>query len=325
VAEHIESCQGNHHLCPAGVRFYLRAVRQGRVPDVDVPGCLLRQHLVRPAVDDSRSVIAVRPSTALPISLAPLEREIHERQHRVRELRSAFESIEALYTAHRAPDTALTVLEGPAAIDAAMDRAGAECEAELRTVQPGGGRPPGLPDTRPGRGAALLARGVRLRTLFQHTARYSPPVLAYVERMAAAGDAQARTLAELFDWLVVVDRRVAFIPARDDHSALLELRHPALVGYLTGVFERAWRQAVPLAPGAGRADDATVIPEVQRAIMHLLVAGHLDDAIARRLGMSVRSCRGHIAKIAERVGSASRAQLGYLLATSGLLDQRPDR
>ncbi|PZH00005.1 helix-turn-helix transcriptional regulator, partial [Streptomyces sp. NTH33] len=59
----------------------------------------------------------------------------------------------------------------------------------------------------------------------------------------------------------------------------------------------------------------------QRAIAALLVEGHTDTVIADRLGMNVRTAREHIAKLAATLGSASRAQLGYLIGRSGILDQ----
>ncbi len=37
--------------------------------------------------------------------------------------------------------------------------------------------------------------------------------------------------------------------------------------------------------------------------------------------MNVRTCRAHIAKLATALGSGSRAQLGYLIAESGILKQ----
>jgi DNA-binding NarL/FixJ family response regulator len=64
------------------------------------------------------------------------------------------------------------------------------------------------------------------------------------------------------------------------------------------------------------------ITGTQLAIAHLLVEGHVDEAIARCLGMKVRTCRGRIAKFSTALGSGSRAQLGYLVARSGILDDR---
>lgn len=54
----------------------------------------------------------------------------------------------------------------------------------------------------------------------------------------------------------------------------------------------------------------------------VLVEGPVDEAIARRRSMRVRTCRGHIAKLSAALGSGSRAQLGYLIARPGILDDR---
>ena len=37
--------------------------------------------------------------------------------------------------------------------------------------------------------------------------------------------------------------------------------------------------------------------------------------------MNVRTCRAHIAKLAASLGSGSRAQLGFLIAQSGILEE----
>jgi DNA-binding NarL/FixJ family response regulator len=58
----------------------------------------------------------------------------------------------------------------------------------------------------------------------------------------------------------------------------------------------------------------------QRAIAALLVEGHTDAVIADRLGMNVRTARVHIAKLAATLGSESRAQLGYLIGRSGIVE-----
>ena len=78
--------------------------------------------------------------------------------------------------------------------------------------------------------------------------------------------------------------------------------------------------AVPLREEVTYTPTPDGITGVQRSIAQLLVEGHVDEAIARRLGMNVRTCRAHIAKLASHLGSGSRAQLGYLIAQSGILD-----
>lgn len=100
----------------------------------------------------------------------------------------------------------------------------------------------------------------------------------------------------------------------------LELRHEGLVQYLVGVFDQFWLHGVPWEEEIPYSPSVDGIGGVQRSIAKLLVEGHVDEAIARRLGMNVRTCRAHIAKLAATLGSGSRAQLGYLIAQSGILE-----
>lgn len=219
-----------------------------------------------------------------------------------------------------APTHSITVLEGGDRINAALNLATAQCRAEMLTIQPsdrGSERSllQGLERDRP-----LIERGVRIRTLYQHTARYNPERLAYVAQLSD-GKVEYRTIDELVERLIVCDETVAFIPTRDDQQVALELRHPGLVRYLVKVFEFVWGRAVPLTAGAPYETAADGITNIQHSIAKLLVEGHVDEAIARRLGMNVRTCRAHIAKLATALGSGSRAQLGFLIAQSGILEQ----
>lgn len=58
----------------------------------------------------------------------------------------------------------------------------------------------------------------------------------------------------------------------------------------------------------------------ERSIAALLAEGHQDAVVAERLGISVRTCRAHIARLSETLGAASRTQLGVRIAQAGLDD-----
>ncbi|MFI8188660.1 helix-turn-helix transcriptional regulator [Streptomyces sp. NPDC085946] len=311
-------------LCEEGARLYTNALRTGRIAraDVDSAPCLMEFALLHPDPDDAGWLRPVPPSVALAQRLHPIEREITERRQLSIALADVFEPFMALSAQDAAPTHSITVLEGLDRINAALDLATAQCQTEMLTVQPSGRRRPelriveGLERDRP-----LIERGVRLRTLYQHTARYSPERLAYVDQIAD-GKVEIRTIDELVERLVICDETVAFIPIREDRQVALELRHTGLVRYLIKVFEFMWNRAVPLSANApyGTAPDG--ITDVQHSIAKLLVEGYVDEAIARRLGMNVRTCRAHIAKLASALGSGSRAQLGFLIAQSGILDEK---
>nr|WP_173264501.1 helix-turn-helix transcriptional regulator [Streptomyces pacificus] len=276
--------------------------------------------MLRPDPDDPEWLRPVPPSVALHQLMQPLEREIQDRRRLTVSLAESFEPFMALNSHDPSTTDAITVLEGLSLINATLDRVIAECQEELLTVQPGSGRRPATLQEGLRRVSMLVDRGVSMRTLYQHTARHHPATIAYVERVAPYGS-QVRTLEEIIDRLIVVDRKVAFIPARTDRRVALELRHEGLVRYLVGVFEQFWLHGVPWDDQiVSYAPELDGVSGVQRSIAKLLVEGHVDEAIARRLGMNVRTCRAHIAKLASALGSGSRAQLGYLISRSGILE-----
>ncbi|ASN25250.1 helix-turn-helix transcriptional regulator [Streptomyces pluripotens] len=316
-------------LCEEGRLLYANALRTGRVAraDVEAAPCLMEFALLHADPDDPNWLRPVPPSVALARRLSPIEREITERRRTSLEIADVFEPFMNLTAQDGAPTHSITVLEGLDRINAALDLATDQCRSEVLTVQPSVRHPQRRIIEGLERDKTLIERGVRIRTLYQHTARFIPERLAYVDQFVN-GKAEYRTIDELVERLIICDETVAFIPIRDDRQVALELRHPGLVGYLIKVFEFMWGRAVPLSAGTPYETAPDGITEIQHSIAKLLVEGHVDEAIARRLGMNVRTCRAHIAKLAQALGSGSRAQLGYLIAQSGILDKDtplPDR
>ncbi|MDO0926598.1 helix-turn-helix transcriptional regulator [Streptomyces sp. TG1A-8] len=309
-------------LCEEGGRLYAIALRSGRIArsDAEAAPCLLEFALLHPDPDDPAWLRPVPPTVALARRLHPIEHEITERRQLSIQLSRAFEPFMALSAEVHAPGDAITVLEGGERINAALNLATSQCQSDLLTVQPSDRISESSLLQGLERDRALIERGVKIRSLYQHTARYNPEKLAYAAQLSE-GKIEYRTIDELVERLIICDGAVAFIPARDDQRIALELRHPGLVRYLTKVFQYLWDRAVPMSAGGPYEVDAVGITEIQHSIAKLLVEGHVDEAIARRLGMNVRTCRAHIAKLAQALGSGSRAQLGYLIAESGILKQ----
>lgn len=320
-AHNTDHPHSHEELCDAGKHLYASALRTGRIArsEVQAAPCLIDLALLHPDPDDTQWLRPVPPSAALAQLLLPIEREIQDRRRHTVALADAFEPFMAISAIDPPTTHAITVLEGLNLINAALDRVVAECTEELLTVQPGSARKPKAVNEALGRVQPLLNRGIKMRTLYQHTARHTELTLNYLDHVGP--EVEVRTLEEIIDRLIIVDRKVAFIPARSDRQVALELRHPGLVEYLVGVFDQFWQLAVPLNEDIRHDTNTDGITGVQRSIAKLLVEGHVDEAIARRLGMNVRTCRAHIAKLAATLGSGSRTQLGYLIARSGMLEQ----
>ncbi|MCW8100801.1 helix-turn-helix transcriptional regulator [Streptomyces tauricus] len=312
-------------LCAAGSELYERALREGRIhsEDAEVVPCLVDFGLLQPAVEDPVRLEPVAPVVALHRLLRRSGERIADERRREARLAAVFEPlmrVDGRRTA-TADTPMINVLSGSKQINQAITEAMAHASRELLTVQPHthtGERRYQAEAIALDRDQALLDRGARIRTLYQHTVRHSPTVLARYEQLK--GDIETRSLDEVTDRLIVTDRTVAFIPADKDGSLALEVRHPALVGYLVTTFDRLWRLATPMYPEAVRRPSLKGVTPRQRAIATLLVEGHTDAAVAERLGLNVRTARAHIAKLAETLGSESRAQLGYLIGRSGILD-----
>ena len=307
-------------LCEEGGRLYANALRAGRIArsdTLDAP-CLVEYALLHPDPDDPDWLRPVPPAMALARRLNPIEREITERRQLSVELAQIFEPFMAIGVEVNAPGDSITVLEGGERINTALNLATSQVQTELLTVQPSDRISESSLLKGLERDRALIERGVKIRSLYQHTARYNPEKLAYSAQLSD-GKVEYRTIDELVERLIIVDGAIAFIPARDDQKIALELRHPGLVRYLIKVFEYLWDRAVPMSAGGPYSADSDGITEIQYSIAKLLVEGHVDEAIARRLGMNVRTCRAHIAKLAQALGSGSRAQLGYLIARSEIL------
>lgn len=310
-------------LCEAGMNLYTRALREGRVPprDAEDAPCVVELGLLYPDGEGNRWLRPLAPSIALPRLLHSVEADIERRRRGEMVLANAFQplmAIDAENTFSRSRAT-FTMLHGLQPINTAIKQAVSESSKELLTVQPGGHRPPNALSMVLPVEQSLLDRGGRMRTLYQHSSRHAPAVLAHYEQLD--GDVEVRTLNEVTERLVILDRRVAFIPGNTDRTAALVLRHPALVSYLANTFSRLWDLATPMWPrSAARPPADKGVTSRQRAIAALLIEGLTDDKIAIRLAMNVRTVRVHIAKLADTLGTSSRAQLGYRIGQSGILE-----
>ncbi|MCX4820181.1 LuxR C-terminal-related transcriptional regulator [Streptomyces sp. NBC_01142] len=265
------------------------------------------------------------PPTAAAVSVfRPLKAQMDQYCRTERSLRAAFAQFDAVYDeTRRQEEPAFTLLVGSTAIGDTLEAAVDACREELLTAQPGGGRPVEHLVEALDRDMRLLSRGTHQRTIYQHTVRAHQPTLAYIEQVVAAG-AEVRTLAEVFERVIICDRKVAFIPVSDDRgAAALEVRHPAVVRFLAQTFDRDWARCIPVDEQSVAHRSPAVISDTQRTILQAIVAGETDESIARRLGMSRRSVAVHVRRVSEQLGSRSRGQLGYLIATSGVLDDNP--
>ena len=90
---------------------------------------------------------------------------------------------------------------------------------------------------------------------------------------------------------------------------------------MVATFEQLWAEASPLEEVINKqSQDDTEIDHTRAAILRLMAEGEKDEAISRRLSISVRTCRRHIADYMAQVGATSRFQAGVIAARAGHTD-----
>ncbi|MFE9632484.1 LuxR C-terminal-related transcriptional regulator [Streptomyces sp. NPDC006463] len=263
------------------------------------------------------------PPSIAAITLArPIDEAIEKLQAELDAVTASLAPMEAVYQHEQQQwDTHVQPVHGHETISAAIRLAVESCDGELLTAHPRGGRPAEtLADALP-RDLALISRGVHQRTLYSHTVRSHGPTLGYMEQVTSAG-AEIRTTGETFERMIVCDRSVAFIPvlgSDGNEQRALAIRDNGLIQYLVSTFEALWERADPIEFDATHHFPPQLTDEIQRTILELMVKGHTDEAISKRLGLSARSIGTHIKRASSLFGSRSRAELGYSLAKAGVL------
>ncbi|MGW7418897.1 LuxR C-terminal-related transcriptional regulator [Streptomyces sp. NPDC054813] len=275
--------------------------------------------LLRTVRATSDEVVAVDPDAVAATLTAPLRATIRRQEEQLDLVHGKIDRLRDHFFAGRSGNRDFTVEVIPTLeeVRAALNRASAECQEEVVSSQPGGsGRVPEAMKEALGRDHALLSRNVRMRTLYHHTARFNGPSQAYVAAATALG-AEYRTSHELFGRVIIYDKSLAFLPDRTGSWGAVAVREPTVVGYLHDIFEQYWIRATPFSDAAQDGLER-VAKEIHQTIVDLLAAGLKDESIARRLGMSLRTARRHIADIMEALGAESRFQAGVLAARARL-------
>ncbi len=208
-------------------------------------------------------------------------------------------------------DQPVTEIRGYANINRVLQATVADARTELLTAQPSGGRSAATLAVAAERDIRALERGVRMRTLYQHSARRSTATRDYVQAVSLHGG-EVRTLDEFFNRLIVVDRELAIIPGAEGNHVAVATHHPALVAYLTDVFERSWERARPYTDREASAV-RDIAADVRAMTIRMLVEGHSDPASAKRIGVSTRTYAGYIASLKEEYGVQTRFQLGHAM------------
>jgi DNA-binding CsgD family transcriptional regulator len=162
----------------------------------------------------------------------------------------------------------------------------------------------------------VLSRGVATRTLYLDSIINDPQAVGYAQELEAAGG-QVRLVPGLPIRLIIVDHEVAAVPIdpEDGTVGALILHDVGTLSAMVALFEAYWRDGRPI-PHQSPADEFSPTDIV---ILRLLASGAKDEAVARQLGVSVRTVRRAISNLMTQLNADSRFELGIRAASRGLL------
>lgn len=270
------------------------------------------------AVDGWR---AVEPQVAMARLVLPMEAEALHRAAEVERLRNLFRALVPVHEAVAGAQgqEAIEIVTDDATLEALLDVEINKCTEQILLLQPSEENL----CLRVDQALGALGRGVTLRGIFLHGARYHRPTQDVVKLLGKYG-ARFGTADELPVRLVALDSRCCLlcIPetatgAASAPTVTVVVRHPLVISQFMGIFVSSWDQAVLFS-----ADDprpTPVVDQLKQSILRLLASGVKDDVIARRLGLSVRTCRRHISDLMDSLNVSSRFQAGVKAGALGLV------
>ena len=171
-----------------------------------------------------------------------------------------------------------------------------------------------------------VKRGVRYRVVIERAVLERPDA---AEKFAAAvlPEEHIRVIESVPTRLLVADRSTVMLPlsstvalagegreSGDEGPMALISRAPGLVAAMLGLFESIWQRAMPVRLAGEQVETGPAEPlptPLDLRILSLLLVGATDAAIAKQLGLGLRTVQRRVAHMMELAEVSTRLQLGW--------------
>ncbi|GAA3858637.1 helix-turn-helix transcriptional regulator [Streptomyces sedi] len=265
--------------------------------------------------DDPKAVRGIEPCVALPTLLARRMREANTAQ-------AGPVMVERFVRLHeRATDRLGPVTQGTGRDEAStmVERLITRVEKDIVFLVPGGSA------SDPADGAfelsrpiadMALRRGATVRSIWAPSALRSPACARHAQWLAEQ-EMPPRSVSPIPIRAMIMDGTTAVVVSEDNRARLVWAA-PELE-WLNSVAERLWERGMPVRQAAGRASYTKTRRPRSEIVLRLLAEGLTDDAIARRLGCSVRTVRNDVASAMTALNARSRFQAGVRAMQVGLI------
>jgi sugar-specific transcriptional regulator TrmB len=295
-------------------------LRIGRAEAARVLASLERQGLAARSSGSQQRYVASPPSVALAALARARQEELHRAETEIAELADLYRRADTL----RGAGDVVDVVHGAAAVGqrfvqlqaAAREEVSGFVMSEVAVVSA---------EDNTAEDAAV-DRGVTYRIVVEQSAVRRPGFLSAAEDAVARGEL-VRVAPTVPIRMIVVDRQIALVPLISEEDGAvggLLVHSSGLLDALLALFDKVWRDSMPLIARAGllaesAGDDGIggALDELDTKVLGLLLAGLTDEAIGGHLGLSLRTVQRRVRALMDAAGVQTRVQLGYQAAARG--------
>jgi DNA-binding CsgD family transcriptional regulator/sugar-specific transcriptional regulator TrmB len=174
--------------------------------------------------------------------------------------------------------------------------------------------------TEPAPELARLADGMTSRWVYDRGALDIPGKLDEIGKLTAAGQC-ARVINDAPMKLMIADDKFALIALTSAASgtvSALVVGPSIFFDGLAQMFETLWQYAVPLSPAKPEPGTDVLSAEESR-LLALLAIGMTDEAIARRVGLGLRTVQKRVRHLMQQLNAGTRFQAGVRAKARGWL------
>ncbi|HET7800933.1 MAG TPA: helix-turn-helix domain-containing protein [Humibacillus xanthopallidus] len=279
---------------------------------------LLADLMLVEVVAGARPFQAIPPEQAIAVLVAREEERLAERQRQVTEARADMGDLVQSFVRSRTlqgPDGLVEEIDDPRVVTSRLYQLTQAARERVSFMLPGDALPPGAIEPSARLDDELLERGIPLRVIVTDASLEAPHWRGHLARQVTRG-VQARSHPAPPHRIVIVDGTVAILP-RDDSSGALVVHGPDLVAPTAALFDAIWQAAIPLVPDTVGTADGEFSDARVRQVVALLAQGQKDEAIARRLNVSVRTVRRLVSAALSALHAESRFEAGVLAVKRG--------
>ncbi len=282
--------------------------------------------LVDSAAPGSGGYCALPPDQAIELLITREEQQLEDRRAQLADSRTSLPDLVHDYVSNRRRllSSEVELLEDPRVVRSRLFQLSSDATTSICASFPGEG--PCEQEVRATRrlDAESAARGVRCRMLVAPSSLGVAFWRSHLQDLTGRGY-QVRTHEGLPQQCTILDETTAVIPAGRDGTpgSAYVLHGRGLVAPVQALFDELWAGGLPFVEEGCDGTDKAVSEDRMREVVTLLARGLKDDAIARRLGVSVRTVRRLISATIEELQADSRFQAGVVAVQRGWVAGAP--